>query len=412
MPTSCRSSRPRTWRPRATTCSPGASSGPCPGDAEFDRVLSALDPANASGAANASALVVGGFTRAGRKGRPNPWAEHDLGMATAQLVLQAVASGLAAHPMAGFDAGRLRTALAIPADIEPMTVTAIGWPAEEVAAAPRAGVPLERVAFRGSWPSGEERLMGLGPLAGLPRALHLAVLTPGPTLLAVVGHAAGSGFRRTVPVVLGNALGIAAVIAVSIAGLGGALFRAPTLRSRRARRGLYLAVHGDLVEPGERRSRRQGRRTGAGPFGRGLLLVWSNPKALIFFGAVLPQFLRPGGSVPLQLGQLAATFITLELAVTTSAAVVAGRLVRAEGGAAKLGDAARAGRNSPRGRSGAPRARGDAVARGPLTHSLTRSASPPARSRPDRSSAPGTGGSAGCSRTAWHAGLPGCGRPR
>ena len=125
------------------------------GDAEFDRVLGALDPGNAW-AATASALVVGGFTREGRRGRPNPWAEHDLGMATAQLVLQAVASGLAAHPMAGFDAEQLKTALAIPAGIQPMTVTAIGWPAEE-ALPPRERVPLERVAIRGSWPSGEAR---------------------------------------------------------------------------------------------------------------------------------------------------------------------------------------------------------------------------------------------------------------
>jgi nitroreductase len=125
------------------------------GDEEFDRVLLALDRGNASWAANASALVVGGFTRAGRRGRPNPWAEHDLGMATALLVLQAVASGLAAHPMAGFDAGRLRAALAIPADIQPMTVTAIGWPAEE-SLPPRERVPLERIAFRGAWPSGRE----------------------------------------------------------------------------------------------------------------------------------------------------------------------------------------------------------------------------------------------------------------
>jgi nitroreductase len=126
------------------------------GDAEFDRVLLALDPGNASWATDASALVVGGFTRAGRKGRPNPWAEHDLGMATAQLVLQAVASGLGAHSMAGFDAGKLRAALAIPADIEPMTVTALGWPADE-ALPPRDRVPLDRIAVRGAWPSVEER---------------------------------------------------------------------------------------------------------------------------------------------------------------------------------------------------------------------------------------------------------------
>ena len=126
------------------------------GDAEFDRVLLALDPGNASWAANASALVVGGFTRAGRRGRPNPWAEHDLGMATAQLVLQAVVSGLGAHSMAGFDAGKLRAALAIPADIELMTVTAIGWPADE-SLPPRDRVPLDRVAVRGAWRPVEER---------------------------------------------------------------------------------------------------------------------------------------------------------------------------------------------------------------------------------------------------------------
>src|SRR5262249_26240832 len=118
------------------------------GDAEFDRVLLALDSGNASWATDASALVVGAFSRAGRKGRSNPWAEHDLGMATAQLVPQAVASGLATHPMAGFDAGRLRTALSIPSGIEPMTVTAIGWPAEE-SLPPRDRVPLERIAVRG-----------------------------------------------------------------------------------------------------------------------------------------------------------------------------------------------------------------------------------------------------------------------
>jgi nitroreductase len=125
------------------------------GDPEFDEVLGALDPGNATWAGNAGAFVVGAFSRAGRRGRPNLWAEHDLGMATAQLVLQAVDLGLGVHSMAGFDPARLRASLRIPPDIEPMTVTALGWPAEE-ALPPRQRLPLEHVASRGRWRPAEE----------------------------------------------------------------------------------------------------------------------------------------------------------------------------------------------------------------------------------------------------------------
>jgi len=120
------------------------------GEREFDEILRALDPGNVSWAGGAAAFVVGAFTRTGRRGRPNAWAEHDLGMATAQLVLQAVSSGLGAHSMAGFDAKRLRASLHIPPEIEPMTVTALGWPAEE-SLPPQERLPLERVVSRGAW---------------------------------------------------------------------------------------------------------------------------------------------------------------------------------------------------------------------------------------------------------------------
>jgi nitroreductase len=124
-------------------------------DPEFAEVLHALDPGNATWAGNAAAFVVGAFTRTGRRGHPNPWAEHDLGMATAQLVLQAVDLGLGVHSMAGFDAARLRLSLRIPPDIEPMTVTALGWPVEETLPA-RQRLPLDRVASRGTWRRSEE----------------------------------------------------------------------------------------------------------------------------------------------------------------------------------------------------------------------------------------------------------------
>jgi homoserine/homoserine lactone efflux protein len=179
-------------------------------------------------------------------------------------------------------------------------------------------------------------MITLGPWLAFVGLSAVAVLTPGPTMLAIVGHAIARGVRATLPMVLGNAVGIAGMVVTAMAGVAGVLSRAPGLQIVVQLVGAaYLAWHGVQIwkqrasapEPGAGSPR-------IGPFGRGLLLVWTNPKAILFFGAVLPQFVRPGGSVPLQLGILATTFITLELAVTTSAAVVAGRLVRAEGGAA------------------------------------------------------------------------------
>ena len=178
--------------------------------------------------------------------------------------------------------------------------------------------------------------MSLASWLGFLGLSTLAVLTPGPTLLAVVGHAAGSGFRRTVPVVVGNALGIATVIAVSIAGLGAALMRAPAVLAALQLAGAaYLGWHGARTwwnRAAPLLPATEG--SGAGPLSRGFLLVWSNPKALIFFGAVLPQFLRPDRSLGLQFFQVAATFLALELAVTSLAAAAADRLVSAGSGRA------------------------------------------------------------------------------
>ena len=163
----------------------------------------------------------------------------------------------------------------------------------------------------------------------------LAVLTPGPTMLAIVGHAAGSGFRRTVPMILGNALGIGAVVAISIAGLTGTLLRAPTVLTVLQLAGAaYLAWSG--VKTWIHRAEPlpvTGEGTATGPLGRGFLLVWANPKALLFFGAVLPQFVREDHSLGLQFVEIAATFLVLELAMTTLVAAAAGRLVRTGTGA-------------------------------------------------------------------------------
>jgi nitroreductase len=89
---------------------------------------------------------------------PNRWAEHDTGLATALLLVQAVALGLAAHPMAGWNADLLGEALRIPPDHRPLAVIAVGRydpdlrdeALEEKEARPRARKPLGEIAFVGA----------------------------------------------------------------------------------------------------------------------------------------------------------------------------------------------------------------------------------------------------------------------
>ena len=61
-----------------------------------------------------------------QNGKPNRWAQYDVGLATENLLLEAVELGLAAHPMAGYDAERARSEFGIPEEAEVVALLAIG----------------------------------------------------------------------------------------------------------------------------------------------------------------------------------------------------------------------------------------------------------------------------------------------
>jgi nitroreductase len=97
-----------------------------------------------------------------KNGKPNRWAQHDVGLATENLLLEAVQLGLAAHPMAGYDADRARSDFGIPHGFTPIAMIAIGYPyrgrlddlgeksrAKELAARDRK--PIGEFAFSGAW---------------------------------------------------------------------------------------------------------------------------------------------------------------------------------------------------------------------------------------------------------------------
>lgn len=148
-----------------------------------------------------------------------------------------------------------------------------------------------------------------------------AVLSPGPAMLAILGQALGRGGLATLPVVLGNALGVVTLMAVSVLGLAALLAAVPHgLSALRWAGAAYLTwlglvalrapLHdGATTDGGATPLRAAGLR-------RGVLIALSNPKAILFFGAVLPQFVDPARPALPQFVLLAATFAGLELLVT------------------------------------------------------------------------------------------------
>jgi nitroreductase len=63
-------------------------------------------------------------------GKPNRWAQYDTGAASENICLQAVALGLVAHQMGGFDAEKAKTVFKLPDDVTAMAMIALGYQAD------------------------------------------------------------------------------------------------------------------------------------------------------------------------------------------------------------------------------------------------------------------------------------------
>ena len=129
--------------------------------ADYDRLLACLLEGNRKWAYRAPVLMLSVARMDFEEdGRPNRHAFHDVGLATENLLLQATALGLVAHPMAGFDIEKARADLKIPSGYEPVAMIAVGYPGElsvlpdylqQRELKPRERKPLTDITFWGQW---------------------------------------------------------------------------------------------------------------------------------------------------------------------------------------------------------------------------------------------------------------------
>lgn len=148
------------WAPSFGNTQPARYLAGMRGEATFDRVLATLTQRNQSWAYRASALLIAVALTHNDKGEI-PYAEYGVGLASQNLVLQAVAEGLVAHQMAGFDADAARQEFAIPEEARPLVAIAVGAAADAEVLGEQRDIARERAArhrldltefaFTGSW---------------------------------------------------------------------------------------------------------------------------------------------------------------------------------------------------------------------------------------------------------------------
>jgi homoserine/homoserine lactone efflux protein len=143
----------------------------------------------------------------------------------------------------------------------------------------------------------------------------VVVISPGPAAIAVTGEAASNGFKKAFMVILGVAFANVAFFILSATGIAALIISSHLLFTAIKWIGaaylLYLGI-GSIVGSAEPINIYPSKREPVTPqknFLRGFVVEASNPKALIYFSALLPQFVDLSHSVLPQLAILC--FITI-----------------------------------------------------------------------------------------------------
>ncbi|WP_067531048.1 LysE family translocator [Nocardia crassostreae] len=162
-------------------------------------------------------------------------------------------------------------------------------------------------------------------------AATILIVIPGPGVLFVIDRALTSGRRAALLSVLGHSVGVLVILLLTVIGLGAVLAAsAVALTVIKFVGALYLVYLG-IQSIRERKSLREAWESRTEPphdrrmLKQAFLVGVSNPKAIIFFAAVLPQFVDPAsGFVPLQLLILGLLFLLIALISDSAWGLAAG----------------------------------------------------------------------------------------
>lgn len=147
----------------------------------------------------------------------------------------------------------------------------------------------------------------------------VVVLSPGPAAIAVTAESASNGFKRSFLVILGIAIANVVFFVLSATGIAALLIASHTLFSIIKWVGvaylLYLGFTAIFSNAGPFSINASSNTKGSGykAFLKGFVLELSNPKALLYFSALLPQFIDISNPILPQLALLCLITLILDL---------------------------------------------------------------------------------------------------
>jgi threonine/homoserine/homoserine lactone efflux protein len=156
-------------------------------------------------------------------------------------------------------------------------------------------------------------------------------LTPGPAVLLVLSQALTRGSLKAIWSILGILAANTFYFVLSATGIGAILLASYDLffaiKWLGAAYLVWLGISAFLGKSKSLSVRRGDTQPVRAPrlFLNGFVLQMSNPKALLFFTALLPQFINPHAAIIPQVAILAVTSVVIEFLVQLFYAVLAGR---------------------------------------------------------------------------------------
>jgi threonine/homoserine/homoserine lactone efflux protein len=173
---------------------------------------------------------------------------------------------------------------------------------------------------------------GINPLFAFALTALIIEITPGPNMTYLAALSLSSGMRTGFAAVAGIALGLATYGVIAALGLAAVIDGSPVLYGILRWGGVaYLLWLAWETWSSERETSPDATDGPDGEpwiaFRRGLITNWLNPKAAVFYVAVLPEFIRPGaGSVMSQTLTLSAVYVAVATLIHSGIVLLAGSL--------------------------------------------------------------------------------------